>query len=652
MKKKYHLLTYFQALSYLAIIGSSLVIYLTYSSLKSEYELKIHQEKKKEALIVSNQVTDIIHYVENFTHLIGSRIVEVGPNNKKEIAKILQEITQKIDNEKNIFTWTFFDFITPDGRVVATSKDGIMQKEIIIGKEKRSWMVEAPKHPWKIHLAKSDIGIVSGENIIPCGFAITDKNNKVIGLVTLGISVKKLKEKTQAAISDPIISFALLNSDNSVVFASENFNEEDLARQITSDKDNYINSYFELNKKQYYRSFLKSYEDMSVIVGVNSKDFRKELLSQLLPKILNTIFLTLLFLILLYFVKKLLLKPVLALARSAKQISAGNLNINLPQSNIHEINILCDSIDMVRNVVVKEEKTKDELRHANDKVKRISEEKIMLVKSFTDELQNMLSRIVGLTQIIKTNFRGKVLLGAQNFDIQDVLVNERHASDIAKISSEINHFIEDLFLITKSEKHIAVFEQEMVDLKALLFNVIKLLRSKAIDHNKIIKTNVPVHSTNSEFVASNVDPVRTKQVLFNIVNKAIRSDFENSDINVEIARLSEEETAKINKIIKQNLVANNEIDSQKKSYLFGLLNQKRTRVAITIFSDQPEIQANTHKEKILKNEYKVNAHKISHRVEIIDLEYSLMKYIIECQGGMLEVTYHRGDDSPTIKIIL
>lgn len=56
----------------------------------------------------------------------------------------------------------------------------------------------------------------------------------------------------------------------------------------------------------------------------------------------------------------------------------------------------------------------------------------------------------------------------------------------------------------------------MVDLKALLFNVIKLLRAKAIDHNKIIKTNVPIHSVNSEFVATNVDPIRTKQVLFNI----------------------------------------------------------------------------------------------------------------------------------------
>lgn len=57
----------------------------------------------------------------------------------------------------------------------------------------------------------------------------------------------------------------------------------------------------------------------------------------------------------------------------------------------------------------------------------------------------MLSRIVGLTQIIKTNFKGKILLGSQHFDIHDVIVNERHAGDIAKISSEINNFIMTYF---------------------------------------------------------------------------------------------------------------------------------------------------------------------------------------------------------------
>lgn len=125
---------------------------------------------------------------------------------------------------------------------------------------------------------------------------------------------------------------------------------------MSDDKKILANGFVELNNRKYYHIQIKSYEDLSILVGVNRKDFNSALLTELLPKILNTIFLSFLFLILLYFVKVILLKPVLALSNCAKQISLGNLDINLPQSNIYEIDILANSIDRVRNIVLKEEK--------------------------------------------------------------------------------------------------------------------------------------------------------------------------------------------------------------------------------------------------------------------------------------------------------
>lgn len=639
MSKKYRLLTYFEFLSYLAIIGALLISYITYRNVKSSYAEKFAQEKRLESVRLNNQISEIFIHVEKFTNMIALRIAEVDSTDPKIIARILKDISSEVADEKNFFTWTVFDFIDPKGKVVATTQNGVVTDEIIIPKDKRSWMTDAPNKPWKLHIAKSDTGIISGEKIIPCGFAVTDKRNKLLGIITLGISIKKLQQKLEDTAANPITSFSVLNADKSIMLSSKNFDEDDFADEIkfNSDKD----EFFDLNKRSYYHATIQENLGLSLVVGVNKEDAYIAVLSELLPKIITIAYLTLLFLILLYLIRAKLLRPVLELSEIVSKISNGQLDCNVPDSKIHEISMLAKSIDMMQDFLIREREAKSKLQEKTVKIEQAFNNKTDLISSLTSEFHEMLAGITGLAQIMKSSFRSGFFSRDKSFGNIDIMNNDSYLNDIIKLSSEAMHLVSDVSNMNVAEKGgIAIIEKELVDVQVLVSDVIKMLRSKAISYGRQIYTNIDIAVSSSDFLATNIDAARTKQVVFNLLNNAIDHAFKNGVIEVVVSKLSAQESLEVNELVRRNLANNDTIDTQKKSYLLGLIKNKKSRISITIRDNG--IGISEYKMRMIKKDYASVKNKIAGKVNMIDLDISVMKYIVEFQGGLFEIESKSG----------
>lgn len=639
MKKKYKLLTYFEFLSYFAIIGAVVISLISYSNLKSDFADKFAQEKRAESTRLTNQINEIFTYSQNYINLVATRIAEADSSDPKVVARILKDIATTISEDQNFFTWTVFDFIDPSGKVIATSNGGVMENAVYIPKEKRTWMTDAPKNPWKLHIAKSDIGIISGENIIPCGFAVTDKRNKLLGIITFGISIKKLQEKLEDTLADQITSFALLNKDHSVILSSRNFDKEDLKNGVTIE-DN-LNGYLDLNNKSYYHANLPENVGLSVLTGVSQDDAYIKILTELFPKIITIAYLTLLFLILLYLIRAKLLRPILDLSEIVSKISNGQLDCSIPDSKIHEISVLAKSIDTMQDFLVRERDVKSKLQEKTVKIEQVCNNKTDLISSFSIEVRDVIAGISGIAQIMKSSLRTSVSNRERSFNNIDVMNNESYLNDIIKLSSEASHLVSDVANMNAVEKGgISIVEKDVVDVQILVSDIIRLLRSKASNFGRQIYTNIDTSISSSEYIATGIDAIRTKQVVFNVLNNAIDHAFKNGAIEIIMTKLSPAQCEEINDIVKRNLVENEAIDTQKKNYLLNMLRNKKSRVSISVRDNG--IGISEYKMRMIKKDYNSIKNKISGRINMIDLDISMMRYIVEFQGGLFEVDSKSG----------
>ncbi len=604
-----------------SIIIAAIALFFSYKNFSADSKQSIKTNSNK----INQQITESLSYIENIANLISNQILEKN-NYKKEIVASILINTRPMINEsfQDIFTWTLFDFVDHNDYVIASSTHGILTKPVLITKEQRSWIIDAKITPNKLLPSKVDIGIISKELVVPFGFGVVKKNGNFVGTISLGLNVKKFKRKLESIITTPYVAFAILDKDNSIIFTSENFNKEDFS--FISKNIGLEQGFIEKDNRKFYYQSNENYP-LHVLVGVNQKIFLSQFQENFLPKILNTIYLTIFFLILLYFFRTKLLNPVVTLSESANEIAQGNTKIIVPQSDIAEVNFLSRSIETVRCFVEKQQQEKNFAETANHN-------KTEFLASTAHELKNIVAGIIGLAELVKMNFSDKSNSADKKFSDEELAENQNFLEDVIKLGEELAEFIHDITDVNQSQTgDFKIEEQSVVDVKDVALRSIKLLKMRAAKSNKQILTQF-LKQQDEDFLVENLDPRRLKQIIVNIISNSIKYANDHSKIKITLERFSSDASEMWRGSMLENVRNNSEIDGQRKLHLLTIIKKSRPKISITVkdegigMSDK-EIVIALAKYGRLTNEAKIDS---------TGLGLPLVKHLVELQGGILAIS--------------
>jgi signal transduction histidine kinase len=624
-----------------AILISFLILFSSYRSFYISSKSAIRSTAHK----INQQLGESLNYVENISNFIGNQILEKRDANKENVAKILLNSQPKIDQKsQDIFTWTLFDYINLQDQVIASSLQGALKEPILVTKERRSWIVDSKKQPWKLLSSKVDFGIVSNEKIIPFGFGITKKNGAAAGIISLGVNVEKLQRKLESIAANSYETFAVIDRSGSIVFTSSNFDKKNIDSLVADfQKLNPHQGFFKLNDDNFYYQLNESYQ-FKILVGVNHKLFWSLLWEDFIPKALNTLYLTIFFLILLYFFRAKLLQPVVNLAKTANDISQGKLDALVPITDIAEVNLLAASINKVKEFLIKEEALKQSLKKGKETAESENHNKTEFLASTAHELKNMLAGVVGLGELLKLNLTER----NPSRDIAELQEREDEniswIIDIVRLGEESLIFVNDILDVNQAQTgEFKIEEAEVVDLQDITLRSIKLMKTRAMHERKNIATNIN-KNLSKKFITSNLDPRRVKQVIVNIISNSIKYSPESSEIKINLDYLTFDETAKINEAIELGIKGSDDINDTRKVYLLSALQAKRekqeSRVCIEIEDrgfgmDEEEI-------KIASKKYGTIKHDLTKKIDSTGLGLPIVKYLVEAQGGLFEIHSEKG----------
>lgn len=605
--------------------------WINYLSARQNFENNLQKRTQSDSIKIANQFDNFLIYSENLTKLLANNITQQNSEDPKKIAKILENIKPQIDYEKyNIFALTLFNFVDKDGKLIATS-NGLLKDGIKILAEKRSWLISARVDPQKFHITNSDTGIISGEQIIPIGFGVTNDYGKFLGYISIGINAVKISKALESSINNATTSFVILNNDNSPIIASGNFDKsllKNLQFEIGFDQDSQKDhTVIKIKGREYFYLRINHYKNLAILVGIDCAAANSEFIASITPIFLNYFYFTAFFLILLYLFKIKLLNPVTDLSFAANKISHGNTNVFIAQSKITEINSLSHSLELVRELVKKqqEEKLIAETENQN---------KSEFLASTAHEFKNIITSVVGTAELIKSNFAAKVESKNHYFTSEEIAENTEFLEDIVKLSDEISSFIYDVIDVNQAASgNFKIEEAEYVDLKDIALKSVKMLRVRAIKNKKHIVTHFSKgHDVN--FNVAMLDPRRVKQIFVNLLSNAIKYGAPNSKIELKMEALDKDVSELLRDSIINNVKQNPDISKKRKTLLLDVIAKARPKVIITV---------KDHGSGMTKEEIEVALEKYS-RVEnhhqhfdSTGLGLPIVKYLVEMQGGMLTI---------------
>ncbi len=646
-KSRASFLRYFQYLLFAIAVGAILIAYANYSSLKTSFSINSKEKIRSQALKLSNQLDESLIYIENLTNVVATRIIN-HRDDPQFIATILKNVIPKIDDKKyDIFTWTFFNFIDPQNQVVATSGTGVMDHTITIHPHARTWVHKVRQTPWKFHISKSALCLINGEPTIPVGLGITDKQGEFVGSISFGINIEKLNKMLEKSLDSSITSYALLNADNSIATASKNFNQnnsgllqQELNEILRNHHQDLKNNFIKIGNREFFYAKVTHYPQLSIITEVDHNVAHKQLLSEILPTLLNTIYLTIFFLVLLLFFRKKLLNPIMQLAEAAQEISQGKTDITIPQSKIYEVNALAQAIETVKVFVAQQKEEKTKLRAEKLSAEKANHNQNEFVASTAHELRNFITGIVGLAEIVKNNFSDKLKLKNHNFTPEEIAENSEFINDIINLSGELQGFIRDLTDINQAQSgDFKIEEHSSVDTKDIILRSVKLLRTRAAKSNKEIITKF-IPQNGEDFTIDNLDPVRLKQILVNLISNSIKYASDNTKIELTLERIEEEAAKAALESMVENVKNNPEIGDNHKIHLLNIIRKSRPKIIITIKDQGPGMSP--EELKIAMEKYGRIKSGDRFFIDSTGLGLPIVKHLVEMQGGRLLVSSEKG----------
>ena len=622
---------YFQRLLILFAVSGVFILFLNYKSLKTHLAKDALEKTLSNSIKLINKTDETLIYAENTVNLLARNISKTNSNNLGKIAEIMLSATPKIDYERhNVFTSTLFGFVNNKDQLIATSNHGILDKPSTFLVSKRPWVKNVRLTPWRFQISKSDIGIVSKDHVIPIGFGITNRWGKFVGSIALGIHINRLRDLLILDISEDKTSFAILNSDGSLIVASDNFIKESslkLKRQIAQEfslTNDVTNGEITIKNQQFFYSKIPHYPQIGILVANNNSNIYVELWPQFLRNFKYLTYLFLLSLVVVFLLKRKFINPIIALNKTANKISAGNLKPHVIRSNLSEVNSLSNHIKKLKMMIRKDNSNK--ILFEKDSLSKKD-----FMSSLNHEFSNVTHSIMGISEFIKSDIDLKLNSKNQEFSLSHIKEYREFLDDLSNLSEESLLLVQDIIDINYRDSGLFEIEKfEKLDLENLTRRVIKILRVYAIKKRKTIITDF-VKAKDCDFRVNHLSAKLTKQILTNSLRGIIKYSQNNNKIDVSLEAIESEVSEILRDSIIRKIKFNNEIDPDHRENLLKIIKNSRPKVAIGIkarFEDEErENLLNIFKQK-----------RKDQSLSSVDRNILNAKYLTEMQGGVFQIT--------------
>jgi signal transduction histidine kinase len=516
----------FAVLVAVAVLGLSIwMAWSSYTTLEQERARRLSNEGER----ITVALREGFRYTENLFSFIASEIRSNNVYTPAAIAQVLKDNIEVSHLSEQIFTWTAFDFVLPDGSVVADSTRGVLKDFPKVTPEKRRWMVLAPQYPGKMVLSFPDIGIISNEPIIPAGYGVLDNNGTFRGILSMGFNVNKIGRKLESALRYPT-SFVVLTHEGQLVLQSSDITTP-FDVSVIPEKASFLKGKGWLteplvSKDWEFHSYVYLPEyDYTVLVGYNTLAAYAEFKQVVLPYLVLTLSLGAFFILVLYFFQRVVVAPLVKLSDTADQIARKEKSISFPRGNSYEVNNLIRALINVRRSFAREALLKHRLEEATIKANEANHAKSRFLANMSHELRTPLGAIIGFSELMKLGRKGEM--------------NEGQAESVGIIHTSAHHLLELINNILNLSK-VEAGKEELIESPFMLQKVFK--GCMEFVEEAAAKRNIRVScEMEDKDMALFADKIKVKQIVTNVLSNAVKFTEEGGEVSLTAAFGAEQE---------------------------------------------------------------------------------------------------------------
>lgn len=386
-------------ISVIFLIVTCICGWSTWSSYRSKLEVHNHQ-LHIELENIDSALTESLNYILYLMGFLSNQISLNGGN-----LEYILSLYSGFNNDfkvKDLSSWSMFDWLNPQKQIILTSSHGILKEPVDLSN--RINLKYALNEPGKIFFNKPDFGKISNHWVIPVSTAVASAPNKTVyGIINIGVSVTALTKKIEQALTEKHFNYVLLTYDGELITKSPDPNDSDKLldrlhfQSLLRNTDFFTKTEIKATHSRLYHhdtvyTFFKKSDKYPFIIGVgHPKTLKYTYLWQSLTlQAIPILLIGMIFSIVLYYFRKRLVSPILALSRSAEQISTGDLNTAIPESNSLEAKTLGKSLQHIKDLIFKEQQIKEELKQTYSQLKQLNEHLEERVIERTSELNQAL----------------------------------------------------------------------------------------------------------------------------------------------------------------------------------------------------------------------------------------------------------------------
>ncbi len=527
----------------LVLLAIAAVTMIDYKLLNDSKVLIYSHESK----LLINDIEDDLKFIENFSKIIGQKLADYGENDVNFIKDIFDQSFAVASMNKNAYL-TLFDFVTPEGKVVVSTLEGVINNPPIVMAEQRSWMKLAPKDPWKLHISRPDHGILStGQHydyIIPIGMGVTDKQNKFLGIISTGISVEFLYSQINKSNYLANVSFVLLSSDLELISPTKG--DKDFFKNRLN-IDAFQVEYgalpeaikYKESKYFFYRK-INSWPFM-ILVGEDIKSLENEFNQRVIPRVIGLIFVICLMFLFFYIIRRQIVLPIVDLAKITKALAAGNFDINVPRYNSNEMDFLAEELVKVKEYTRELKNTKEELEATQKILQSSNHELEHKVKERTECLEEALKIktdiLNNVSHEVRTPIQGITVISeglVENWYNLDEMKKYSYATQVAINAKSLFSLVGNILDMSKFANNKMILDFKEINFNLLVREMIKECKTLYIRDKNI---DLSFEDSQDSLVIT-ADKEKITQVIRNLFVNAIKFSPINSEIRAKVSLTS------------------------------------------------------------------------------------------------------------------
>ncbi|MDX2050649.1 MAG: ATP-binding protein [Rickettsiaceae bacterium] len=401
-RKLYSIKKDFYISSLVMIFIMSIVFIFIASSLYFVTKQENYDNSKKQAILIESALIDSFGFIEFYTKFLGEKIINKSKADPSFISRLFYSESRDQNLKEDLYSWTLFDWITPEKKLVVSTKHGVLPKQIDMST--RTYLDETSKTPWKLFFSAPSKGIPSGELVIPSGVGVIDESGKFYGTICTGFSIKKLKQKLERIVTDTTINFIIMDEKFNLVTSSIN---HEISSPEEAKLSNYLKRFsiadssllpieFSLNDYSVNYIYKSQKYPFYILLAKNKQYMQNKFWNQFMPRILEISVIGFFCIGILYFFRKKMLTPLMELTDAARSINK-NEKVTIPNCHYEEFQILADQLE---RVAIQQEQLNDALRQKT----RALALKDEFIRNLSHETRTPLTGIVSLSEFLSRNW--------------------------------------------------------------------------------------------------------------------------------------------------------------------------------------------------------------------------------------------------------